>query len=142
MEPRINFITLGVRDFDTSVKFYRDGLKFPCSWSGKGAIAFFDLNGLVLAVYPKKLLAADARLKTVGKGFGGITLSHNVKRPGDVDRIIGEVAKLGGKILKPAQDVFWGGRSGYFADPDGYPWEIAWNPKVRLTKDGKLHWKK
>ncbi len=138
MDPRINFITLGVRNFKKSVHFYRDGLKFPFSGSSKGDIAFFNLNGIVLALYPKKLLAKDAHVKTIGKGFGGITLSHNVKNREDVDRTLDEIKKIGGKILKPAQDAFWGGRSGYFADPDGYPWEIAWNPKLEMTKDGKM----
>jgi uncharacterized glyoxalase superfamily protein PhnB len=138
MEPRISFITLGVRNFEKSVVFYRDGLKFPFSSSSKGDIAFFDLNGLVLALYPKKLLARDAQLKIIGTGFGGVTLSHNVKKREDVDRTLDAVKKIGGRILKPAEDAFWGGRSGYFSDPDGYPWEIAWNPHFKMTKNGKI----
>jgi catechol 2,3-dioxygenase-like lactoylglutathione lyase family enzyme len=138
MEPRINFITLGVKNFKRSVAFYRDGLKFPFSSSSQGDIAFFSLNCLVLALYPKKLLAKDGNLKIIGKGFGGITVSHNVKNPEDVDRTLSEVKKIGGKILKQAEDTFWGGRSGYFADPDGYPWEIAWNPHVKMDRDGRI----
>ena len=97
----------------------------------------FDIGGAVLALYPLKLLAEDAGLKP-GQGFGGIALAHNVKNKKDVDRVLHAAAERGARILVPAEDKFWGGRSGYFADPDGYPWEVAWNPGIKMDSRGRL----
>ena len=137
MEPRISLITLGVTDLERSVGFYRDGLGWPVAGDNEG-VAFLRTSGAVLALYPRDKLAADAHLPNDGSGFGGIVLAHNVAERDEVDAVLREVARVGARILKPAEDAFWGGRTGYFADPDGYPWEVAWNPGFPLQPDGRL----
>lgn len=135
MKNRISFITIGVTNLKRSLNFYTKVLGFPLFRPLKGDIVFLKMNkgSLVLALYPKKLLAGDAGIKKIaGKGFGGITLAHNVPKKGDVDKTLETIKRKGGKILKPAEDAFWGGRSGYFCDPDGTPWEVAWNPFIDL----------
>lgn len=136
-DSRISFVTLGVRHFKESLEFYRDilGLKLHVL---QGDIGMFDIGGAVLAIYPYPLLAEDAGLRPGTSGFGGIALAHNVKNKNDVDKLLGRLEAQGVRILKPAQDQFWGGRSGYFADPDGYPWEIAWNPFIKMDANGRL----
>lgn len=138
MEPYISLITLGVADLERALRFYRDGLHWPVSSASAGDVAFFRTGGVVLALYPRALLAADARLSDTGSGFGGIALAHNVASQEQVDRVLAEVAAAGGTILKPAERAEWGGYSGYFADPDGYPWEVAWNPGFPLAPDGRV----
>ena len=128
MEPRLNIITLGVRDLDKAVAFYRDGLGWPQSSASIGDFAIFKLStGTALALYPRKLLAADANLTDNG-GFGGVTLAQNVLDMETVDLVLAQAVKAGGVLLKSACKAEWGGYSGYFADPDGHPWEVAWNP--------------
>lgn len=136
MEPRLNLVTLGVTSLDRAVAFYRDALGWRMSEQSVGDVAFFQAGGVVLALYPRHLLAEDAHLPDGPGGFGGITLAHNVRARDDVDRVLAEVAAAGARILKPAEDAFWGGRSGYFADPDGHPWEVAWNPGFALDAEG------
>jgi hypothetical protein len=128
MEPRISIITLGVSDLARSVRFYRDGLGLPLREESSDAIAFFETRGTWLALYPRDALADDAAVPSDGSGFPGFTLAHNVRSREEVDALLKEAASHGAKIVKPAQDAFWGGYSGYFADPDGYLWEVAWNP--------------
>jgi len=139
MEPYISLITLGVVDLERALRFYRDGLGWPLSSASGEDIAFFRTGGVALALYPRALLAADARLDATGAGFGGIALAHNVPSEEAVDRVLAAVAAAGGTILKPAQRAEWGGYSGYFADPDGYPWEVAWNAGFPLGADGRVH---
>ena len=137
MEPRLNIVTLGVRDFERAVSFYRDGLKWPLSSASVGDFAIFRLStGTALALFPRHLLAADANVKD-GGGFGGITLAQNVPDQESVDRVLAQAVKAGGTLLKPAAKAEWGGYSGYFADPDGHPWEVAWNPFIVL-ESGQL----
>ena len=137
MEPRLNIITLGVRDLDKALAFYRDGLGWPQSSQSVGDFAIFNLStGTALALYPRHLLAADAKLEDNG-GFGGITLAQNVPDKETVDRVLAQAVAAGGVLLKPACQAEWGGYSGYFADPDGHPWEVAWNPFFVLEK-GRL----
>jgi catechol 2,3-dioxygenase-like lactoylglutathione lyase family enzyme len=139
MDPRLTLVTLGVEDLQRSLAFYRDLLGWRPAPQSVDDVVFFQAGGVVLALYPRRLLAEDARLSDPGGGgFGGIALAQNVAERLDVDRVLAEVATGGGRILKPAEDAFWGGRSGYFADPDGYPWEVAWNPGFSLDKDGIL----
>ena len=138
MDPRISLITLGVRDLERSRRFYRDGLGWPLSSASSGDVAFFRTGGAILALYPRHLLAADAHLPDVGTGFGGITLAQNVRDRGDVDAALRTAEAAGAKILKPPQNTEWGGYHGYFADPDGYPWEAAWNPYFPIQPDGSL----
>jgi len=132
MEPRLSIVTLGVSDLPRAIAFYRDGLGLPMINDGEG-IAFFQLEGVRLALYPRTALAEDAKLPDPGpQSFSGITLAHNLRSREEVDALLAHAAQVGGRIVKPAQDVFWGGYSGYFADPDGHLWEVAWNPYFEL----------
>jgi catechol 2,3-dioxygenase-like lactoylglutathione lyase family enzyme len=138
MKPRIHLITLGVKDLKRSRKFYERGLGFKVSSASQGDIVFFSTGGVTLALYPVDSLAADATVDKKGSGFRGVTLAHNVAKKEEVSVILKEAAAAGAKIVKPAQDAFWGGHSGYFADPDGHLWEVAWNPHFSFAKDGSL----
>jgi uncharacterized protein len=128
MQARISIITLGVSDLNRSIIFYRDGLGLPTTFKEGEDIAFFQLSGTWLALYPFEALAEDAALPAERARFGGITLAHNVPDRADADAVITQALAAGATLLKAAADTFWGGYSGYFADPDGYPWEVAWNP--------------
>lgn len=138
MDARISLVTLGVRNLERSIAFYRDGLRWPLSSASSGDVAFFRTGGTVLALFPYAELAADANLPPDGSGFGGIALAHNVARKELVDAVLSEAHAAGATILKPASDTSWGGYSGYFADPDGYPWEVAHNPFFPFAADGSL----
>lgn len=127
MKPRINMITLGVADMDRAVRFYEKGLGLP-RMPFEGGAAFFTLNGSWLSLYPWDALAEDATVSGNGTGFRGITLAHVVSSKEEVKAALDQAVRAGAKLVKPAQDVFWGGYSGYFADPDGHLWEVAWNP--------------
>ena len=135
---RISIVTIGVSDLARSTKFYQ-ALGWKKSASSSAAISFFRTAGGVLALYPFDLLAEDAKLPALrSQGFGGVTLAINVERAEDVQPSLDAAAKAGAKILKPAMNADWGGVSGYFADPDGYPWEVAWNPNSSFKPDGSL----
>jgi len=138
MEARVSFVTLGVSDFQRSVKFYRDGLGLPLSSASKGDVAFFKTGGIVLALYPSDKLAEDAKVSPEGSGFGRMALAHNVRRREEVSEVLALAAAAGARITKPAQDTFWGGHGGYFSDPDGHLWEIVWNPFFPIAEDGKV----
>ena len=128
MEPRVSLVTLGVSDLARSVRFYRDGLGLPLREGGGDVIAFFETKGTWLALFPRKALAADAGVDSGGTGFPGFTLAHNVRSREAVDELLKEAEAAGAAIVKPAKDTDWGGYSGYFSDPDGFLWEVAWNP--------------
>lgn len=136
MKPHITLITLAVDDLGAAVAFYRDGLGLPTrgiigTEFENGAVAFFDLqNGLKLAVWPRKSLAADTGLPLGDPSATNITLAHNVHTKEEVDAIMSQAAAAGAKIVKPASDAFWGGYSGYFQDLDHHLWEVAWNPEL------------
>ena len=139
MEQRLSLVTLGVADIARSRRFYEQGLGWKASSVGNESVVFFQLGGMVLALFGRAALAADARLADPGPaGFSGIALAHNVRHREAVDAVLAEAERAGGRILKPAEDAFWGGYSGYFADPDGHAWEVAWNPQFRLRDDGGL----
>jgi hypothetical protein len=127
MEPRISFVTLGVSDLERSTRFYQDVLHLP-RLKTPPEVTFFELGKTWLALFPRDLLAADAGVPAAGSGFPGFSLAHNVRTMAEVDRLLDEVAAGGGRIVKPAQRADWGGYTGYFADPDGFLWEVAWNP--------------
>ncbi len=134
MKPRMSIVTLGVRDFAKSLAFYRDGLGLPTHNFKDGEdIVFFRMEGTFLALYPRDKLAEDATVPDDGKGFSGITIARNEPSKAQVDATFAEALRAGAKAVKRPQDVFWGGYSGYFADPDGYLWEIAYNPFTDLT---------
>jgi len=138
VKPRISVITLGVADLARSRKFYVDGLGWKASTkSSSEKIVFIDAGGVVLGLYPRDLLADDATLQP-GVGFGGVTLAQNVGSKAEVDVAIADAVKAGASLLKPAADTFWGGYSGYFADPDGHPWEVAYNPYWSLDDTGQV----
>lgn len=140
MEPRVSLITLGVSDLQRSLRFYRDGLGLPTTWNGDKGIVFFQTRGVCLALYPFDELAEDVGEAFVGEKkskFAGITLAHNVRERSDVDRILSQAEAAGAKIEKPAQDASWGGYSGYFSDPDGHLWEVAWGA-FEFNEDGGL----
>ena len=132
MDPRVSMITLGVADFLASRKFYEEGLGFPRMKSEKpeedNKVAFFTLNGTWLGLYPREALAEDAGIPSQGTGFSGITLAHNLESRDLVDSTFKKALDAGAKSVKKPREVFWGGYSGYFADFDGYLWEVAHNP--------------
>src|SRR3954451_11150541 len=126
MEQRLSLITLGVADVRASRAFYeRLGWRASSAFGG-GDVAFFQLGGVVLSVYGRAHLAKDAGLVPDGSGFGGIALAQNVRSRQEVDAVLAEAEKAGGRVIAKAEEKFWGGYSGYFADPDGHPWEVAW----------------
>ena len=127
MEPRISFVTLGVRDLERATAFYRDVLGLPQKPTPPG-VSFFEMGRTWLGLYPRDLLAADAGVPAEGSGFPGFTLSHNVATRPEVDALLAFVASRGGRLVMAGHDAEWGGYTGYFADPDGFLWEVAWNP--------------
>ena len=139
MDQRLTMITLGVRDLARARKFY-ETLGWTSREAGGGSIVFFQLQGSVFGLYPRHELAPDAMLPDDAPNakFGGIALAYNGRDKAEVDRVLAEANAAGATILKAAQDVFWGGYSGYFADLDGYPWEVAFNPHWPLEVDGSL----
>ena len=139
MEPRISLITLGVADLQRSLRFYRDGLGFPTTWTGDKGVVFFQTAGTTLALYPHDALARDVSEEFVmpKPKFTGVALAHNVRTKGEVEEVLRLAAAAGGRIEKPARDAFWGGYSGYFSDPDGHLWEVAWGA-FPIRADGSL----
>ena len=127
MKPHITIITLGVEDLQRAIDFYQNGLGLPRKDESEG-IAFFDMTGTILALYPREELAEDITIPSDGSGFQGFTLAHNVGSPEEVDSTLAEAVTAGAELVKPGQKVFWGGYSGYFKDPDGFYWEVAHNP--------------
>jgi len=136
-EPRLNMVALGVADVEKARRFYETGLGWKASSASGGNIVFFQLGAAVLTLYPRAALAEDACVEAAGGGFSGVTLAHNVRTKEEVAAILSVAQAVGGKIVKPAQDVFWGGHSGYFADLDGHLWEVAWNPHFALNERGE-----
>jgi hypothetical protein len=133
MKPKIGMITLGVEDLKRSLAFYRDGLGFPLRSDPDDGCLMFRLDGTWLALYPRASLAEDARVAPDGSGFPRFTLAHNEKSKSQVDAVFAAAVAAGARAVKSPQDVFWGGYSGYFADPDGFLWEVAFNPFTDLT---------
>ena len=137
IEPRISLITLGVADIARSRRFY-EALGWKASNPSNDNVAFFQLGGLILSLYGQDALARDAQLPAAADGFGGISLAYNGRTKAEVDAAMALAASIGAKILQPAHDVFWGGYIGYFADPDGHVWEVAWNPDFPIAEDGTI----
>lgn len=127
MKPRMSMITLGVSNLQRSVEFYQQGLGFP-RYGDQQDVAFFNLNGTWLGLYGSEALAEDAKVSASGSGFNNFAIAHNVNSPEEVDAVLNEAVAAGATLIKPGQKVFWGGYSGYFADPDGHLWEVAHNP--------------
>jgi catechol 2,3-dioxygenase-like lactoylglutathione lyase family enzyme len=141
MKPKITVITLGVDDLEQSFKFYHEGLGLPSDGIiGKdfesGAVAFFDLQaGLKLALWSRKSLSIDTGLPLSKPSATELSLGHNVDSRAEVDALMEQVKHAGAVIVKPAQDTFWGGYSGYFQDPDQHLWEVVWNPQMQFPSD-------
>ena len=134
MRPRIKVITLAVSDLEESLAFYRDGMGLPTrgivgTEFEDGAVVFFDMNDdLILALYPKTALAKDAQVPATPPSPAEFSIGHIVKSQAEVDAVVEQAERAGATITDPPHDRFWGGYSGYFQDPDGHLWEIAWNP--------------
>ena len=138
MNEHLHLVTLGVRNLDASKKFYTETLGWkPSAASNEGTI-FIQAGGVVLSLYPRELLAEDALVSPDGSGFAGFTLAHNTRSESEVDEIINNLRSKGVKIVKEPQKVFWGGYSSYFADPDDYLWEVAYNPFFPFDENGSL----
>ena len=129
MKPRISMITLGVGDLQRAIHFYETGLQLPrMPMPAEADVAFFTLNGSWLGLYPRSNLAGDMDMAPEGSGFAGFTLAHNLDSREAVDAQMEQALNAGATLVKAAHDTEWGGYCGYFTDPDGYVWEIAWNP--------------
>ena len=137
MDQRISLITLGVTDLKRSRDFY-ERLGWKPSNVNAEEIVFFQTGGMALALYPRVSLAKDANVSSDGYGFGGITLAYNTRTREEVDLVLTQAEAAGAKLLKAAKEAFWGGYSGYFADPDSFFWEVAWNPFFPIDKDGNI----
>ena len=141
MKARISVITLGVDNLEASLEFYRDGLGFPTEGIiGKefehGAVAFFDLqNGLKFAIFERSNIAVDAGIAQTGRSPTEFTIGHNVTSEAEVDAAMAQAISAGARLVRPAQNTFWGGYAGYFQDPDDHLWEVVFNPAF-LPEDG------
>jgi uncharacterized protein len=136
VEQRISLITLGVADLARSRRFYEQGLGWE-PLSALDEIAFYQLPGIGLALFERKALEADAGRPIDGR-FSGFAIAINERSREDVDRTIAQAVAAGGQVTKSAETASWGGYSGYFADPDGHHWEVAWNPFWPIRDDGRI----
>jgi len=138
MKPRVSYVTLGVDDLERALRFYRDGLGLPTQGvvgadDEEGGVVFFELaGGLILALWQRTSIARDTQLPLGPASPTEFTLAHNLASTQEVDSVMAEAKRAGAAILKPAQKTFWGGYSGYFQDPDGHVWEVAWNPEHKI----------
>ena len=137
VEPRISFITLGVAEIAKARAFY-EALGLKASSASNDSVAFFDVGGIVLSLFGRNALAADVGVQPGETSFAGVTLAHNVNSESEVDEVLREAVAAGAKLLKKGQPTFWGGYAGYFADPDGHLWEVAFNPFMPLDAEGRV----
>ena len=137
MNQHIHLVTLGVNDLEVSKQFYAETLGWKPVRPQEGVV-FFQAGGVVLSLFPREELAKDAQIPSEGNGFAGFSLAYNAQSEAEVDEIIASLQAKGVKILKEPQKVFWGGYSSYFADPDGYCWEVAYNPFFPFDENGNL----
>jgi predicted lactoylglutathione lyase len=137
MEQRMSLITLGVADLKRSSDFY-ENLGWRRSMAKAEGVVFFQTGGMAVALFPRHELAKDANIAPGGHGSNGVSLAYNARSRGEVDAVLAEAEAAGAKILKPAQEAFWGGYSGHFSDPDGFLWEVAWNPDFAIAEDGSI----
>lgn len=139
MEPRVSIITLCVEDLVRAHAFYTEGLGFRATRGPESGIVFLELRGLCLALYPQAKMGEELPGESTERGaFPGFTLAHNTREKHEVDALLERAVAAGARLVKPAQDTFWGGYSGYFADPDGFLWEIAWAESWEFQEDGSL----
>jgi uncharacterized protein len=137
MEQRLSIVTLGVADLKRSSEFY-ERLGWKRSMAKAKGVVFFQTGGMALALYPREELAKDANIAPDGGGFKGVSLAYNARTHTEVDSVLKDAEAAGAKLLKPAQEAAWGGYSGYFSDPDGVLWEVAWNPSFPIAADGSI----
>lgn len=137
MDQRLSIVTLGVADLKRSREFY-ERLGWRRAMTKSEGIVFFQAGGMALALYPREELAKDANVAAGGDGFRAISLAYNTRNREEVDAVLEEAQAAGARIAKPAQEAFWGGYSGYFSDPDGFLWEVAWNPFFPVAEDGSI----
>ena len=137
MEQRFTILTLGVNDLQRSTEFFIS-LGWRRSVKETQGISFFQCGSLAIALYPKSELAKDANVELGNKGFGNFTIAYNTRTKEEVDAVLDEAKSAGAEIVKPAEEAFWGGYSGYFRDLDGHLWEIAWNPSFPLDDKGAV----
>ena len=143
MEPRITLITLGVEDLPRAITFYRDVVGWSPASVAEDDVAFFDLDGFILALWRRASLAADIGADQSGRGsFEAVALAYNARSHDEVDAIFATLKERGASIVKPPLETDWGGYSGYFADPDGHHWEVAWNPFWPVRADGRIDFPK
>ena len=138
MKQNLHIITIGVRDFKRSYNFYTKILGWESKSTIEDEIAFFQTSGVVFAIYPLEKLAEDALTVSEDSGVANFTLAHNVQSEQEVDEIIRDLEAKGVEIIKQPQKVFWGGYSSYFVDPDGFHWEVAYNPFFPFDEGGNL----
>ncbi len=136
MKPRISMVALAVNNLEKSIEFYKDGLGLPKMDSPPG-VAFFNLNGTWLGLSERNALAEDATISPEGSGYNGFSLAHNVASEGEVDQVVEEALSAGATLVKPVQKSSWGGYHGYFKDPDGHLWEVAYNPFAWIGPEDK-----
>jgi catechol 2,3-dioxygenase-like lactoylglutathione lyase family enzyme len=137
MEQRVSLITLGVADLQRSREFY-EHLGWRRSMIQAEGIVFFQAGSMALALYPRAELAKDANIAPDSRGFSGMALAYNTRHREEVDSVLAQAQAAGANLFKPALEAFWGGYSGYFSDPDGFLWEIAWNPSFQIAEDGSI----
>ena len=137
MEQRMSIVTLGVVDLKRSTEFY-ESLGWQRSMAKAEGVVFFQAGGMALALFPRQELARDANIADDGQGFGGISLAYNARNREEVDSVLAEAEAAGATLRKPAQGASWGGYSGYFSDPEGFLWEVAWNPFFPIAEDGSI----
>lgn len=137
MKQKISFITLGVKDLEKSRMFYK-ALGWVESEGSQAEIAFFNAGTVVFGLFQREALAEDANVSGVGSGFAGFTLAHNVDSEGSVVKTLDEAVSAGATLVRPAEKVFWGGFRGYFSDPDGFLWEVCFNPFFPLDEQGNV----
>lgn len=138
MEQRVSIIGLGVDDFQKSNQFYEEVFGWEKLPSSNENISFFQLNGLLLSLYPREKLAEDAQVSAEGSGFKSFSLAYNAKSEEEVNQLFETLSAKGAKIVKQPEKVFWGGYSGYIADPDDNLWEIAFNPFMQFDENGNV----
>lgn len=137
MEQRVSLVTLGVADLKRSREFY-ERLGWRRSMAKAEGVVFFQAGGMALALFPRQELAKDANVTPQGDGFRAISLAYNARNRAEVNAVLDEAQAAGAKLVKPAQDALWGGYSGYFSDPDGFLWEVGWNPSFAMAEDGSI----
>jgi uncharacterized protein len=137
MDQRISIVTLGTNDMDRAVAFW-EAMGWPRRAKAFTAIAMFQCGPVAFAIYPFEKLADDCGMTDRGPGFGGFTIAHNMPSKAAVDELLATAVANGATLQKPAHEAFWGGYSGYFLDPDGHPWEVAYNPFVAMGPNGEM----